>query len=243
MQKTREKILENFFDSFNKGDQLKSIIHRTHLIVYYAVLSCCIFFSTASANDNDKAKEDILNAIEKKYSGKSFEADFTQVLTIAAVDDMEKASGRSYFSHPGKMRWEYLEPEQYEIITNGKSLWMHRPQENQVTVGDPSSFFKEGGGGSFLSDISLIRKHYNIRVKEETDDYMEIDLMSKKDTPAISLIVIRISQKTKEIKRVVIYNAFDDTTRFEFSNTRFKPIDAGVFEFEPYDGLNIMEMN
>lgn len=200
-------------------------------------------FSSASAASNDSIKEDVLSAIEKKYSGKSFEADFTQISTLTALDIKEEASGHAFFSHPGKMRWQYSAPEQHEIITNGKNLWIYRPDENQVMQGDASSFFKSGAGGAFLSDISLVRKNYTIRVKEATADHVEIDLVAKIETPEISLIVIRVSKKNNEIQRVVTHNAYNDTTLFEFKNIRFKDIDPAVFEFKASEGLNIIKMD
>ncbi|MCK5349240.1 MAG: outer membrane lipoprotein carrier protein LolA [Desulfobacula sp.] len=243
MLKINEKISEHFFDSLYKGDQLKTIFNRISLNLFSSIVCCCLFVSTVSATGSDIIKEDILDAIEKKYSGKSFEASFTQISRLAALDITEKASGRASFSHPGKMKWEYMEPEHHEIITNGKVLWIFRPDENQVMKGDASQFFKSGAGGAFLSDISLIRKNFTISVKEVTADYVEINLVAKKENSDISSIVIRISQKNSEIVRVVTYNPYDDTTLFEFSDIQFKKIDPDVFEFKMPYGVSIIEMD
>jgi outer membrane lipoprotein carrier protein len=222
---------------------LKSLFHRISLNLIPSIICCCLFFSIASAAGSELIKEDILTAIEKKYAGKSFKASFTQTSRLAALDITEKASGRAYFSHPGKMKWQYLEPAQHEIITNGKLLWIFQPQENQVMQGDASQFFKSGAGGAFLSDISLIRKNFTISVKEVTTDYVEINLNAKKENPDISLIVIRISQKKNKIVRVVTYNPYEDTTLFEFSDIQFKKIDPDVFEFKVPDGVSIIKMD
>jgi len=248
-------MFKNFLDNLNdlkvtrnlkvirKGNQLKSLFHKIRLNIFPAILGCCIFFSTALAMDNEITKEDILTAIEKKYSGKSFEADFIQISKLAALDITEKATGKASFSHPGKMRWEYMEPAHHEIITNGKSLWIFRSEENQVMIGDASQFFKTGAGGAFLSNISLIRKNYIITLKEVTADYAEIELNAKKKNTEISLIVIRVSKKNSEIIKAVTYNPYNDTTQFEFYNIQFKKIDPGLFEFKPFKGLNIINLD
>jgi len=217
--------------------------HRNKPFLFFVISVLCILVSGTSAICNESIKDDILNAVEKKYSGKSFEANFKQISRLAALDITETASGRAFFSHPGKMRWKYLMPEQHEIITNGKFLWIYRPGENQVMVGNASQFFNAGAGGAFLSDISLIRKNYSIVIKKRTVDYVEINLTSKKDIPSISSIVIQISQKTNEIKRVVIYNEYDDTTLFEFSDIQFTKMDQNLFEFQAPKGSNIIEMD
>jgi outer membrane lipoprotein carrier protein len=243
MRKINEKIFKNFFNSLNQGGQLKSIFHRISLFLFLAVFGSCLFFVNAFAAGNDMNKEDILTALEKKYGGKSFETDFNQTSTLAALEITESASGKAFFSHPGKMRWEYIEPEHHEIITNGKLLWIFRPQENQVMQGDASQFFKAGAGGAFLSDISLIRKNYIITLKAVTADHVEIDLVPKQKNTDLSLIEIQISKKDNEIKKVVTHNSYDDTTLFEFKNIRFLKINPGVFEFQPSEGINIIELN
>jgi outer membrane lipoprotein carrier protein len=218
-------------------------------IIIFCCLGIVFSMAPAMADDTDKdaakdqVKEKILAAMEKKYAGKSFEANFTQVSTLAALEIIETASGKALFSHPGRMKWQYLEPEQHEIITNGKTLWIHRPDENQVMTGDASSFFKSGAGGSFLSDISLMKENYSIQVRAVTTDFAEIDLTPKKKTPDIARIVIRVSQKNHEITKVLTYNEFDDTTLFEFDSIQFKTIDPDEFEFTPPEGLNIIKMD
>ncbi len=209
------------------------------------LLISCILLSLISGNlvGANVITDDILNALEKKYTGKSFTANFNQISKLAALEITEKASGKASFSHPGKMNWEYLEPEVHKIITDGVSLWIYQPDENQVMIGDAENFFKSGAGGAFLSDISLIRKNYTIKVKEMAADYVEIDMIAKTPTPEISSIVIRISQKTNEILRVITYNEVNDTTLFEFYDIQFKKLNPAIFEFTPPEGSNIIDLN
>ena len=221
---------------------MKSIYQKIIGMSAAFVLCICIFLSAAAATETENEKETVLSAIEKKYSGKSFETSFYQISKLAALDITEKASGKAFFSHPGKMRWEYLEPEKHEIITNGKSLWIYQPEENQVMQGSAESFFKTGAGGAFLSDISLVRKNYIITIKEVTDDYTELDLVAQKETPDISLIVIRVSKKNNDITRIVTRNIYGDTTLFEFNDIRFISIDPSGFEFVVPKGANVVDL-
>ncbi len=230
------------------------------LLIFFA---CCSFFLTNYVYGNEIIKDDILTALEQKYSGKSFQADFTQISKLAALDITEKASGRAFFSHPGKMKWQYLTPKRHEIITNGILLWIYRPEENQVMQGNASQFFQSGAGGAFLSDISLIRKNFivtlkevnlkevnlkevnlkDVALKEVAADYVEINLTAKNKTKDIFSIVIRISKETSEIVRVVTYNSYDDTTEFELSNIQFKTVDPEVFNFKTPDNVDIIDMD
>ena len=221
---------------------MKSIYKRIIWILSAAVLSSLMFLTIAAAAQNENTTEAALSAIEKRYAGKSFEASFYQISKLSALDITEKASGKASFSHPGKMRWEYLEPEKHEIVTNGKSLWIYRPEENQVMQGNAGSFFKTGAGGAFLSDITLVRKNYIITIKDMTDDFIELDLVAKQETPDVSLIVIRISKKSSDIIRIVTRNVYGDTTMFEFNDIRFIPVDPSIFEFTVPKGSNVVDL-
>lgn len=215
-------------------------------LAFISLLGCILFSSAWADNTADKdntLKEDILTALENKYSGKSFEADFKQTSRLDALETSETAFGHAFFSHPGKMRWLYLTPEEHEIITNGKSLWIYRPKEKQVMNGDAKSFFQSGAGGAFLSDISLVRKNFVINLKTDTPDYVELNLTAKKELPDITSIVIQVSKRNFLIQKVITYNMYKDSTVFEFSKIEFNQIDPGIFEFKPPTGVSIIDMN
>lgn len=211
--------------------------------MFSALIVVSFMGSTALCLDNDSLKETMLSAIEKKYAGKSFEAKFIQVSNLAALDISESASGHAAFSHPGKMRWLYDEPDRHEIITNGSRLWIFRPDENQVMEGNADEFFKSGGGGAFLSDISLVRENFTIELTSKSDDHVELKLTAKEQMPDISSIFIKVSRLNASIEKVVTVNAHEDTNTFEFYDIRFHDIDPARFEFQPPEGVSIIDMN
>ena len=77
------------------------------------------FFPMDAKAEELQLKEDILNQIEKQYSGNDFCANFHQTSHLKAIDITETASGQAFFSHPGKMRWEYHTPEKNQINPGG----------------------------------------------------------------------------------------------------------------------------
>lgn len=241
MQMTNEKILINSSNKLPKEAPLKPL---NSLFVFMAawLLGALLFISPAMAGSTETLKEELLTAIEKKYGGKGFQADFTQVSKLAALDMVETASGQVWFSHPGKMRWLYLTPDQHEIITNGKLLWIFRPAEDQVMQGSAKNFFKSGAGGAFLSDIGLIRENFTVEVTGSSDTRVDLVLTPKKQDPDLTSMVIQVSSATHEILQVTTHNPYGDTTLFEFTRIQFKPMDPAQFEFKVPQGSNIVEM-
>ncbi len=210
-----------------------------------------IILAMVSGSGLCKEKQDlaaqVLDQVEKKYSGASFLTQFSQISTLKALDITETASGKAWFSHPGRMRWQYLTPDHHEIITNGQRVWIFRPQEKQVMTGDAQGFFQAGAGGTFLSDISLIRKNHRISVHKTDPTWVELKLKAQppkvEDSQAISSIIIRVSRKSHEITRVTTVNPHGDATLFEFSQIRFTPLEPAQFEFTIPEGTSIIEMD
>lgn len=205
-----------------------------------------VFFFTGNAlADSNSAPdlETVLTGIEQRYSGRDFTADFFQTSLLAAIDITETANGKALFSHPGKMRWEYQEPERQAIITNGTTLWIYRIEENQVVLGDAVTFFKSGGGGAFLSDITLIRAGYDITLDRIETDFITLVMVPKTKNPEISTIGIRVLRTTFDIDRVETTNIYGDTTILKFKDINFHTIDRSLFEFEIPQGTDLLFMD
>lgn len=214
--------------------------------IQFLLLFAALFASLNIAQANTQANtlgEDTLTAIEKLYTHNGFSADFNQISKLAALEITETASGKAWFSHPGKMRWLYLSPQRHEIITNAQTLWIYRPDQNQVMRGDARKFFKAGAGGAFLSDIGLMRKNYTIDVKETTDTHISFLLTAKQENPDLVTLLIQVSRTTHEIQKVTTQNTYGDTTSFEFTHIQFKPMAPAIFEFKIPEGSSIIEMD
>jgi outer membrane lipoprotein carrier protein len=207
------------------------------------ILICLSPNAFAQGTSSSIDLETMLTGIEDRYSGRDFTATFSQRSRLAAIDITETAQGKAFFSHPGKMRWEYLEPEKHEIITNGTTLWIFRPEDNQVVQGEARTFFKAGAGGAFLSDIRLIRTAYTITLERNDNGFAELLLIPKQKNPEISSIRIRIFQDTFMIDRVETTNVYGDTTTLEFMDIEFRKLDPSLFEFVVPKGTDLLFMN
>lgn len=213
------------------------------LKIFLIALLCHGWIHAAAASDTGAAAQTVMDGLENQYAGRSFSATFTQTSVMTALDISETASGRAWFSHPGKMKWQYLEPERHDIITNGKTLWIYRPDENQVMRGDATQFFSSAAGGAFLSDISKLRDNFTVTVTESTDQWVELQLDAPPDNPDIQTIRIQVTRKDFQILKVITVNTVGDVTRFELSDIEFLELPDNWFEFAVPPGTSIIDMN
>ena len=226
-----------------KGMNLLCAPRRNGLFLILLLAALTIGGVTSASADDTAQKASLLAGLEEKYANRGFSADFNQAARLAALDITETATGKAWFTHPGKMRWLYEAPDRHEIITDGHMMWIYRPEENQVMQGSAAPFFESGAGGAFLSDITRIQKDFSIALGKSEASFAQLILTPKKETQDLAAIHIIIALPSHEIQVVETENIYGDTTRFVFTNIRFTPPDPAMFQFTTPDGVSVIEMN
>lgn len=230
---------------------------KIHLTQYIKILFWTLIWSamtllmspelrlTALAAESDLTLEQILERIEKQYTGNNFKAEFIQESTVRAMEITDFASGKISVRYPGKMRWEYEKPEKQVILTDGFKLWIYRPADNQLMTGSAPDFFSDGKGASFLSDITFVRKKFNISLVESKDDFFyELKLKPLEKTLDVTDIRLSVTKKTFTIIRVVTYNSYGDENRIELLNHRFNVnLEDSLFSFDPPPGTDVLQLD
>lgn len=199
----------------------------------------------AADSEQNKIVDEILNCLEKRYDGAGFSARFFQASTLQAMKITDTANGQAYFKRPGMMKWEYLKPDRQQIITDGTMLWIYRPEDKQVAVGGFPSFFGDGKGAGFLSDIRLIRKKFVVSLGENlAAGETLLKLWPREKNIDISVIHLTISMDTCDVIRITTYNAYGDETRIDFSDIDFSsPPSNEMFHFTIPPGTDIVRMD
>ncbi len=78
-------------------------------------------------------RDPVLALFEARYrAAKSLSATFLQEYSENGRV-MRKEAGKSYFLHPGKMRWDYEAPEKNTFLTDGKYAWFITPSDHTAT--------------------------------------------------------------------------------------------------------------
>ncbi len=189
--------------------------------------------------------DDIIKRVEKRYAVCCFSAHFFQVSTIKAMEITDTASGKAFFKHSGKMRWEYQKPERQIIITDAETLWIFRPDDDQVMVGKAPNFFGSGKGASFLADMSQLEKKFSISLgKSMAKDLVVLKLLPKEKMYDVSEIYLSISTDNFNIVQIVTYNSYRDENLIQLSDIKFKhQLDDSMFKFKIPEGVEVLQLD
>jgi outer membrane lipoprotein carrier protein len=202
----------------------------------------------AASEQNDLTVDQILQNVENKYTNSKFAADFIQRSTIKAMNITDTATGKVYIKYPGMMRWEYEKPERQIIITDADKLWIYRPEDNQVMTGKAPTFFRNGKGASFLSDIRIVREKFDISLESsppsDSDLFYHLKLIPREKTLDISEIRLMVSRKTFNVLQVETLNFYGDETRIDLVNFAFGvDIDESLFSFRIPEGVDVIQID
>jgi outer membrane lipoprotein carrier protein len=206
---------------------------------------CALVAGSANAQPSAPKPEDIIAGVEKRHSGSGFSARFTQTSTLKEMDITDSASGSIFVKHPGMMRWEYENPDRQLFITDSQTLWVFRPEDNQVMVGEAPAFFGSGKGASFLSDMKQLRENFTIRHEQmDTDLFYVLTLTPKMQKMDVSVIYLSISKTMYDIVQIATLNSYGDETRIVFHDLRFNQgYDNNFFKFDIPAGTDVLSLD
>lgn len=233
------------------GKQMKKPFLIGSALIVWMILGMVIAWPTTAAASEEKADtpdqasvEEIMGRLVQRFGSADFSADFSQESTLAALDIQDTATGRVWIKHPGRMRWEYATPETHAIITDGKTLWIYRPEDRQVIIGDALAYFGDGKGASFLSNIRLISEAFTVSVAPPAGEgRYTLRLVPHRKQLDLNEIYLNIDKTTFDIVGVLTINAYDDQTRLEFKNLRFSDdIAEDLFHFQPPAGTDVLKL-
>lgn len=194
----------------------------------------------------------VLDNIEARYAGKGFSADFHQESTLEAMNITDTADGHLFVRPPDRMRWEYDRPERQVILTDGETLWIWRPQDNQVMIGRAPAYFGDGKGASFLSDIREIRNSFDASLEPDAEpgtDHYRLKLVPKKNASdkadaGVAAIHLLVSKNRFIVDEVITSNNYGDVTRIVLTNFTFdEPLSDELFDLAPPIGTDIIQMD
>ena len=205
-----------------------------------------LFFCMAlSISTMAQSVDDILAKVEARYAQSGFTADFSQTTTIKSLGVSDTASGKMWIQRPDKIRWEYQKPELQTIVSNGTTVWIYKPADNQVFQGKSEALFGGGKGGMFLSNPKLIREHYYFSLDEPANNSQHVlKLLPKQKTNEASLVLVTVSKTNYTILQLTTFTASGEQTTIDLKNIVFtNTIDSSRFQFTVPKGVDVIQLN
>ncbi len=118
--------------------------------------------TSGRAQPQTGSPEDLQKALQRRYElVLDFSADFTHTYEGGLLRTTLVERGTVQVKKPGRMRWDYLDPERKLYLSDGERLYSYLPEDRQVIIGrlpagneatTPALFL--AGAGDFVDDFT-----------------------------------------------------------------------------------------
>lgn len=169
---------------------------------------------------------------------KSLKARFSQTVFDKNGRKTQEASGNLFFSRPGKFRWVYQKPYSQLIVGDGRKLWIHDEDLDQVTVRKLDSALGDSPAALLAGDND-IAKLFNLKEAGVKDglEWLEATPKNKEG----SFEKVRMGFKGDDLQAMEMTDSFGQTTLLRFSSMERNPaLGASLFRFTPPKGVDIL---
>lgn len=211
----------------------------TALTALSALLLCSTLAHAAEPTELDRTVDGI-EAYYKKIT--AFRASFAQVVQRAHLPRPLKRSGKVYFKAPGKMRWDYTQPDKVYYVSDGDVLWSYEVETKQcIKMGVKQSELYDSL--KFLFGQGDLRGSFDVSAVPAKDGLVGVKLVPKTGQSNYKSLTLYADPKTFEIGRSELIDPLDNVSTITFSKVSYEDIsDDKVFQFTPPRGVTVQDL-
>ena len=209
--------------------------------------------SPHSANREDRASrapcaERLAARIQQHYDGiTDLQADFRQVSRSVALGGSgaaeEASTGKVILAKPGRMRWDYREPEPSLVVSDGETLWIYDPDAGEVQVLPMSGDSLSGAGLQFLFGEGRLTDSFHVDAQDCEASRPKLALTPKQDA-LFEKIFLDVDPQSGVVWGTQIQDLFGNRTELTLENIEIdRSPPERTFRFEPPAGTRVQRLD
>lgn len=180
-------------------------------------------------------------------------ASFHQTYVNKLYQRTDRSHGRVVFKKPGKMRWDYAEPNGKVIVSDRDRLLVYEPgdagEKGQV-IEQAISRAQLPAAMAFLTGVGRLVDDFTFRLLDSAREGFTggdvLELRAKVPSPHYDRILFYVESRPEVrglVRRLVIIDAEGNRNRFDFTEMKFNAgVADAVFRWAPPAGTRRVEM-
>lgn len=196
-------------------------------------------FAIAGALLCGAARADALDTLrEFARDARTGRAEFTQTVTSPDGARSKTSSGRFEFARPDRFRFAYTKPFEQLIVSDGKKVWLHDVDLNQVSVRAYDRALS-ATPAALLSGNTLERD-FELSAQPPRDGLDWVRAVPRSRDAGIESL--QIGFKGRTLAALEIVDAFGQRSRLRFSDLATNvTLGDAIFAFVPPKGADVIE--
>ncbi len=184
-----------------------------------------------------------LDAIQRQYEKvATFEADFVQRSYVKMMNQTQSIKGTVKIRKPGKMKWVYGSPHPQTLLSDGKTLWLYVPEEEQVTRMPMANIYSSNTPALFLAGKGKLTRSFNVASASEKNSVIFVTLVPKNKVQDMTRLILHADKKNYQIIGSTVYDKLGNKTEIRFSQIRInREIPDEHFQIKTPPGVEILD--
>lgn len=198
------------------------LVFRYPSLTSLVAVLCLLLGIPCHAQKTDPSPEELLKALQRRYDlVLDFSADFTHTYEGGMLRTRLVERGTVMVKKPGRMRWDYREPERKLYLSDGERLHSYLPEDRQVIIGrlptneeatTPALFL--AGVGNFVNDFTAKFDG----VQNRPPDSHVLRLTPIRSEGDFEFLTVVVDARTLVIRRLISHDLQGGISTFFFSN-------------------------
>jgi outer membrane lipoprotein carrier protein len=168
--------------------------------------------------------DDLARRIQAHYDAvRDFSADFEQRYTGGALKKQSVERGTVQVKKPGRMRWEYVEPERKLFVADGRRFYAHVPADKQVIVSPIAQDDKAATPVLFLAGKGSLTRDFNVSattIAGAPAGTTALRLVPKRREAEYDWLALVVDQASLGLRMLVAGDSQGGTSSFTFTDMR-----------------------
>ena len=208
---------------------------KIFFITLFSIFSCPYFLQAIT-----------LEQVQERYlEMQSFQGNFQQTTIIESEARRASASGMIAYQRPGKMRWEYQEPDPQLLVTDGNTLWLYDHLLENVTIqelavvtdGTVLAFLL--GAGELTDDFTQRRMQKSLLDSDKS--WKVLELVPNREKSAIEFLQLGVDSESGNLEALLFKDNSGSVRIIEFEALSYNVgFSEGFFSFEIPPGMEVI---
>jgi outer membrane lipoprotein carrier protein len=210
------------------------------LVPMIAALAIAFPVAVLPAADRSAA-ESVVQRIEERHAGAGdLTARFVQVYRSGLLGREVTERGVVSIKRPGRMRWDYKDPEAKTFVSDGRNFYFYVPADRQVVVRSqddersiPSLLLS--GRGDILGQFAAVLE------TPPGEGLLRLRLTPRKPEPEIESVTVDV-EPSGRVRQIQVDDGQGNRSRFRFDDIRENVgLPEKLFQFEVPPGVEVIQ--
>jgi outer membrane lipoprotein carrier protein len=204
-----------------------------------AALLACLFLAAPAAEPSDSARG-LVRAIEEHHARTlDIVARFTQSYRSGMLGREIVERGVVSIKRPGRMRWEYKDPEVKLFVSDGRTFYFYVPSDRQVVVSEQD--VRHSLAARLLTGAGGLLDEFEASLEEPLEEgVLRLRLVPRQPQADVERATVD-AEPGGRIRGVLLEDMQGNRTRFRFEDVRENTgLADRLFRFEPPKGTEVI---